>query len=400
MSDPRVTVELLARADLSVKATLTEAWGKQWQEVLNDTGTGKVTLANNDPNLALVEYGDYLRFSLDGVHRFISIIEKQEITLVDPGEDVAKATTLSGRGSLAVFENAIVGTALSIDQLPINDTRVMNWSDIHGTDLAGFRSGAGCMYDMGTVTAAGVPTNIPNPDTVHWFAPRAPDGMGDHPNGDWYFLWVVCVPDDEAYRLYVAADDYMDVWLDNVPIVKRDQPSFTEAEKIELRLRSDCHFLSAHVQNVFGGPTRFLFALYSLHPDGTEDTLYAWSQSDFTEAMVWDYPSETPADFPGSLIIEQILQAQDEGWDDPIAYDFADFVDSAGATWPQRAILSIQTGTDLLTMLKQLSETYFDMRMDPTTLTLHLYTNSIGSASGVSLVEGVNLTELKLTGQG
>jgi hypothetical protein len=149
VSDPRVTVELLARADLSLKATLSEAWGKQWQEVLNDTGTGKCTLGNDDPNLALVEYGDYLRFSLDGVNRFISIVEKQEIVLVDSNEDVAKATVLSGRGSLAVFENAIVGTSLSIDQIPINDTRVLNWSDIVGTDVPEFRAGPGCMYDMG-----------------------------------------------------------------------------------------------------------------------------------------------------------------------------------------------------------------------------------------------------------
>jgi hypothetical protein len=400
VSDPRVTVELLARADLSLKATLSEAWGKQWQEVLNDTGTGKCTLGNDDPNLALVEYGDYLRFSLDGVNRFISIIEKQEIVLVDSNEDVAKATTLSGRGSLAVFENAIAGPSLSIDQLPINDTRVLNWSDIRGSDIPEFRAGVGCMYDMGTVTAAGVPTNIPNPGDVHWFAPHAPDGSGDHANGDWYFLWVVCVPDDKAYRLYVAADDYMDVWLDNVPIVKRDQPSFTVAEKIELRLRSFCHFLSAHVQNVFGGPTRFAFALYSLNTDGTEDILYANSSADFTEAMVWDYPPEPPADFPGGIVRSFASQAASDGWDDPVSLDFSFFVDSDGVSWPQRTVFATQIGTDLLTVLKQLSETYFDMRMDPTTLTLHLYANSLGSASGVALVEGENLTELKLTGQG
>jgi hypothetical protein len=245
-----------------------------------------------------------------------------------------------------------------------------------------------------------VPTNIPDPGVVHWFAPHAPDGSGDHANGDWYFLWVVCVPDDKAYRLYVAADDYMDVWLDNVPIVKRDQPSFTEAEKIELRLRSNCHFLSAHVQNVFGGPTRFTFALYSLNSDGTEDTLYGWSGSDFTEALVWDYPSETPANYPGGIIGSFVAFAGFDGWDDPVVLDFDYFVDSDGVSWPQRTVFSTQIGTDLLTVLKQLSETYFDMRMDPTTLTLHLYSNSIGSASGVALVEGENLTELKLTGQG
>ncbi len=399
MSDPRVTVELLARADLSVKATLDEAWGKQWQEVLNDTGFGKVTLANDDANLALVEYGDYLRFSLDGVNRFISIVETMERNQIDQSEEVDEATVLGGRGSLAVFENAIVFPDWSIDQQPINDTFTFSFAALsnvgNGPD---FQTG-GLAYDMGTITAVGIPTNIPD-GFVHWVAPSAPNGAGTHPLGDWYFFNIFCVPNG-LYRIFIAGDDGMDIWLDDTPLIKRDIGTYNEAVTVDVVLTSFCHGLAGRINNESHpdpNPTRVVFAVYPILPDGTLDTIAAWSDPTYVDLFTWDFPAEPPAPYPGGIVVDLIASAQSNGWDDPIVEDFDSSLDSDGNAWPDRTEFTVQIGTDLLTVLKQLAETWFDMRMDPTTLTLHLYATPIGAVSGVSYVEATSITDLKLSG--
>lgn len=400
MSDPRVTVELLARADLAVKATLTEAWGKQWQEVLNDTGYGTVTLANDDTDLALVDYGDYLRFSLDGINRFISIVETIDRQQIAPGEEHDEVTVISGRGSLAVFENAVVFPDWSIDQQPINDTFTYSFASLNllGNDPDDFVAG-GTLYDMGDITAIGYPTNIPD-GFVHWVAPSAPDGGGDHPLGDWYMFDVFCVPDG-LYRIFVAADDGMDVWLDDTPIIKRDIDTLTEAVTIDVVLTSSCHGLAAKITNLpFAGtnPSQIIFAVYPVNQDGTLGTIAHWSDPTYVDLYAWDFPADPPAPTPGDIMHTLITVAQSEGWDDPIVEDFDGTNDSDGVAWPDRTEFTVQIGTNLLTVLKQLAETRFDMRMDPTTLTLHLYAAPIGTVSGVTYQEAVNITDLKLQG--
>lgn len=400
MSDPRVTVELLARADLSLKATLDEAWGKQFQEVLNDTGYGTVTLANDDPDLALVEYGDYLRFSLDGVNRFISIVETMDRTQVAQGEEADENTVISGRGSLAVFENAVVFPDWSIDQQPINDTFTYSFASLSllGQDPDDFVSG-GALYDMGDITAVGVPTNIPD-GFVQWVAPSAPNGSGTHPVGDWYMADVFCVADG-LYRIFVAGDDGMDVWLDNTPIIKRDIVSYDEAVTIDVVLTSSCHMLAAKINNISypdPNPSRIIFAVYPINQDGTLGTIAHWSDPTYADIYAWDFPADPPAPTPGQCIDTLVTYAQSEGWDDPVVFDFDGSVDSDGTTWPERSEFTAQIGTNLLTVLKQLAETQFDMRMDPTSLTLHLHSTPYGSVTGVAFTEAVNITDLSLQG--
>lgn len=399
MSDPRVTVELLARADLAVKATLDEAWGKQWQEVLNDTGYGTVTLANDDTNLALVEYGDYLRFSLDGVNRFISIVETMDRTQIAQGEEHDEVTVISGRGSLAVLENAIVFPDWSIDQQPINDTFTYSFASLNNLGNPPDFVAGGTLYDMGDITAIGYPTNIPD-GFVQWVAPSAPDGGGDHPLGDWYMYDVFCVADG-LYRIFIAADDGMDVWLDNTPILKRDIDTLTEAASFDVVLTSTCHGLAAKITNLpFVGtnPSQIIFAVYPINQDGTLGTIAHWSDPTYINLFAWDFPATPPAPTPGEVMHTFIDVAQVEGWDDPIIEDFDSSVDSDGVAWPTRNEFTVQIGTNLLTVAKQLAETHFDMRMDPTTLTLHLYASPIGSVTGVNFVAASNISELKLQG--
>lgn len=403
MSDPRVTVELLARADLSVKATLDEAWGKQWQEVLNDTGLGKCTLANDDPDLGLVDYGDFLRFSLDGVHRFISIVEKKDRVDIDPAEEYAEATTLSGRGALAVLEEAVVYPDLYVDTVPFSDTRVINFSSLWA--LAdppnGWAEQSTGIYDWGAWATAGPYASIPAgfPDaTAHWLGPEAPDGGGSNPVGDWYVSTFFAFGNGAPYRVFMCADDSIEFYVDNALIHKADAV-FGRLIEIDLFLDSAFHYFAFKVTNLplpdFGGPSGLIWAIYELNEDGTLGSLI-WHSHPTTGGasdLYLPYPTDPPGVYPGQAISFLIQEAQNRGCFPLLAYDFTDFADSDGAAWTDIIQPSWQIGMDVCTATKQLGEDYYVARMDPTTLTLHLY-KTMGAASGATYTRGDNIVDL------
>lgn len=406
MSDPRVTVELLDKADLSLKATLSEAWGKQFQDVLGDTGMGKCTLGNDDPNLALVDYGDFLRFSLDGTHRFLSIVEKKDRVDVDDAEEVAEATTVSGRGALAVLEDGIVYPDLFIETVPFADARIFNF----GAFLVGFFNYNGYIndasgYDWGVYTAAGPNyTNIPVdfPDTgAHWLGPETPDGSGNNPVGDWYLKTLLPGMAEGPYRLSLCADDSVEVYLDNVPIHK-SEGVFGRLITIDLWLDQGLHDLNFKVTNLplplFGGPTGIIWSLAEINPDGTLGSVI-WHSDPSTGSLDYylPYPATPPGVTVGTAVFILVREAQQRGCFPLLTWDFDDDVDSAGVPWADIIQPSFQIGTDLLTALRQLTETYGVARMDPSALTLSLY-QSYGTATGVVYAEAANIIELKHQG--
>lgn len=411
MSDPRITVTLLNRADRAQKAVLSEAWGKQWQDPLNDTGTGKCVLANDDANLALVNYGDFLQFSLDGTIRFCSIVEQMDRVDIAPGEEADEATTLSGRGILALLEDAVMYPGAFYDGVPFADANVFNFASIDTwadtTTGGGFNASP---YDFGDRASAGIYAGMPAdfpPVFSHWIGGAAPNGSGTNPVGDWYYFALVLGLPDGLYRLFVGYDDAIDLWINDVPILVNDGATVDVTKTVDVFLASSFHFIAARIANHTGpdpNPSGLTAALCTLNADGTVDTeWWATDPSDINQSvLVTGYPSEPPGVTPGSFVSNQIHIAADLHGVNSVALiseGFSATVDSNGATWADDAITpSFQIGTDLLTTLKQLGESYFDFWVDPATFTLNLY-QTRGSASGVSYAAADNITDLKHTGQ-
>lgn len=408
MSDPRVTVELLARADLSLKATLTEAYGKQWQDVLNDAGFGKCTLQNDDPDLALVEYGDFLRFNLDGVPRFMSIVEQMDRVHIAPGEEVDEATDISGRGSLAYLEDAVVYPDIYIDNVPFGDARYFNFGALAALDTAAGGGYANTLYDWGPWTAAGiytgVPTDMPDP-TANWVGPQAPDGFGNNPVGDWYYAALWLGFPTGRYSLYIGVDDAIDLYIDDVPIVKIDSAVFAESRVVDLVLDGAVHWVSAKVTNTVagGGPTGLIMNL--VQKDPATGFVTSWWTTDPADPLQFNIPY--PATEPGvtvgylmNLLIDGEAQAATptpRGAIPLLTQNFTNTVDSNGVAWAEEIQPSFQIGTDYLGVIKQLCETYVVARMDPSALALSLY-QTFGAASPASFEAGEDITTLRHTG--
>lgn len=383
-----------------------DAYNKQWQDVLGDAGFGKMTIQNDDSDLALIDYGDYMQFTLNGTPRFMAIVEKKDRVDIDGAEEVAEATTISGRGTLAVLEDAVVYPDIFIETVPFADARIFNFGAFEALGIENnYEENSTGVYDFGVYTSAGAfYTNIPAgfPDTTaHWLGPQAPDGGGANPVGDWYLKSLIIGLDEGPYRLSCCADDSLDVYVDNVPVHK-SEGVFGRLITIDLWLNSDLHDLSFKITNLplplFGGPSGIIWSLQEINPDGTPGAV-VWHSHPTASSLDFflSYPADPPGLYPGHVMKILIDEAQDRGCFPALTYDFTASLDSDGVAWADIIQPSFQIGADLLTACKQLAETYFVPRMDPATLELHLH-QSFGGASGATYERGENITELKHQG--
>lgn len=408
MSDPRITVELLARDTLAVKATLDESRDRQWQEVFNDVGNGKVTLQNDDPDLALVEYGDYVRFLLDGVARFAIVVEAITRTDIAAGEEVDEATVISGRGAIAVLENVVIyPDAVFLDGVPFADARVFNFSSL----LADGPDPWATPYDWGDRPTAGPaysgkPLDFP-PVFSHWIGPEAPDGSGDNQGGDWFYGAVIIGAPPARYRLFFGFDDRIEIWIDNVPIFANDETTIDAVKSVDVFLDAFVHFLGCRITNYDpagppNGPTGITMALCTLNPDDSVDAEYWATDPADPNQFVMAFPARAPGYTPGGLINKLYLEATGGSRSVPsvelVTLTFDENVDSNGDAWTEYISPSVNIGTDLLTFLKQIAESSFDFWFDPATWELNLYP-SRGSVSGVGYTEAENITELSHAGK-
>lgn len=409
MSDPRITVELLARDTLAVKATLDESRDRQWQEVFNDVGNGKVTLQNDDPDLALVEYGDYVRFLLDGVARFAIIVEAMDRVDVASGEEADEATVISGRGAIAVLENVVIyPDAIFLDTVPFADARVFNFASL----LPDGPEPWATPYDWGDRPAAGpyagMPADFPAVFS-HWVGPEAPDGSGDNQRGDWFFFALIIGAPAARYRLVFGFDDRIELWVDNVPLFSNNETTIEAAKTVDVYLDSFIHTLACRVTNLDpnagppDGPTGITMALCTLKPDDTIDLEYWATDPTDPNQFVMAFPSRAPGYTPGSIITSMYLEATPPGSRDVpsvalVSFTFDEDFDSNGVAWPEYISPAVNVGTDLLTFLKQLAESSFDFWFDPATWQLNLYL-SRGSATSVAYTETSNITALSHAGK-
>lgn len=409
MSDPRITCELLARDTLAVKATLDESRDRQWQEVLNDVGSGKVTLQNDDADLALIEYGDYIRFLLDGVARFAIIVESMTRTDIAPGEESDEATVISGRGAVAVFENVVIyPDAIFLDTVPFADARVFNFASLlpNGPDPWA------TPYDWGDRPTAGPYTGNPAdfpPVFSHWVGPEAPDGFGDNQRGDWYFFALIIGAPAAHYRLFFGYDDRIEIWIDNVPLFSNNDTTIEAVKSVDVFLDAFIHTLACRVTNLDpnagppDGPTGITMALCTVNPDDSFDTEYWATDPTDLNQFVMPFPARAPGYTPGSLITALYLEATPPGSRDVpsvalVTLTFDEDFDSNGDAWTEYISPSVNIGTDLLTFIKSLAESSYDFWFDPATWELNLY-QSRGSASGVTYTETTNITELSHVGK-
>lgn len=398
---PRIAAALYTRAGVLL-ATLSGSYARTWLDSAKDTGSGSLVLQNDDVDLALVDYSTVVRFSLDAVERFAILVERKARISVTEDEEVAEATTITGRGLAGIFDEAVIEPVLGTDRKAFQDTRYFNFASPDMDHTAW----AAAVLNMTDVHAGQPdPANGWPEDAAQWIWDR--DGPTFDPvNGPplgWCYFWepFTVVTECQA-RISVAADDTHDTWLDGNPLVGEDLVTgyHGEVRQVTVTLDAGTHYLAAACRNVFPvrAGLRITCEELAVDPLGTPGTVLAHTDTGW---QVLAYPPGPPGFSPGAVIRILVEEAQARGALVGVVLSFTDSLDSAGNAWPVVADISAPVGSSLTDLLRQLGETYIDWHMAPDSFTLYAYgIGARGAASTTVLAAGVNLTELVHTGEG
>lgn len=400
----------LATGGVNLSAT---AFGKSWQVTKSDVGSAQVQLANTDANLAAVTFGDFVRFDLDGTPRFLMLVEAIDTVSIAPNEEVDEVTTISGRGSLAQWEQAIVLPPNGVIGQPYTETRVFDWGaaelDITlSTATAPTAWNAAVeLFQVGRGSEGTPPADFPyawlgkplgwSDPTGYWVWSQALDATPAVPAGTSYFARDVNITADGYHAVYMAADDFHRLKIDGVTISEYTDggEGFTHTLRADLYLTAGTHRVAVEATNQAYGLGGFVFALWSQDVNRDDDTLVL--RADTTWAAN-GYPATPPGFTAGKVIRVLLEEAQANGALTGWTLDFTDTVDSDGAAWPTDQQWSFRVGMDLLSVLRQLGSSDIDFIADPSSLTLHAYvidTMGVAAASATATLSDLSYLEFQ-----
>jgi len=403
---PRVLVRVCDQGDpLSVLGTLDDARTTQWQEVVNDAGSGSVLLQNDDPDLALATFSRLLRFDLDGQAVFMAAIENRNVVEISQSEEVEEATEVGGRGLLALWDDAVVYPEGGARGRPFSDQRIFNWTsaDYYDGNWQGIKLG----QKIGDVHRVdpGIAVGFPDPHAhVIWAKGYPGAGAGGAPVGYAYFRKTMNVPTSGWYRLFLSADDGAEVIIDGVQIHAEARLWLhLETVVVDVYLTAGQHQLAVRGENLDNeNPdplTNSAWVLLSIMKVNENGTLGASICR--TDNIGWKgvgYPPKPPGMNVGRVMMTLLAEAQARGsllgW--TLAFD--DVADSAGKPWTDEPELAFQCGMDCYNALLQIAESYVELDTAPAQLVLYAYADGYGETKSVSYTEGDSI--LSLTHEG
>jgi hypothetical protein len=353
---------------LTPVASLDAGWSRQWREELSEPGNASLTVASDDPAVAELQPGRVMRFAVDGNVAFAAIVRERSVALLDQGEEAAQVIKLSGPGTLAVLDTAVVYPTRGLASRPVADDRHWGWF-APGYDatawplvnvikpLVDAQAEGGWLLPF----AEGFPA-VPGIDVI-W----GPGDDQDAAEGHCYFRREFFTAAGDM-TIYAAADNRGEIYLDGALIANVE--TFGRATVTEpIAISSGWHTLAAHVWNgpddgyAGGNPGGFVAAGWLTDAGGN------LRQYAFTTESSWQvlaYPPTEPAITVGQVLSDAIDEAVTRGCL-PTAFTatFTATHDSGGNPWPAVTTISTRVGTDLLTFFRELAGTYVDLWMSP-----------------------------------
>lgn len=391
------TVTATAFSSAFVGGTLLdESWERSWRHPLSDAGSGSVKLQNDDADMAACVLGNIVRFELAGAPVFAMVVERHDVAAIAAGEEADEATIVSGRGTMALWQQMVVYPEVALTTEPFWDNRRFDFTSALLSDAAW----PAAIVTPTEVDGAGDciischPPNWPDPTAEHIWDRLAGSAVSV-PVGTVFFRKSFSVAVDTPVELRAAADDAYEVYVDGVPIVADGPVYLGQSKSSRFRLSAGTHLIAVRATNANALKASMVLTVMTIGADGNPGTVVVNSGADW---KCLGYPASPPGFTPGYIIRRLLTEAQARGVLTGMMTSFTDSADSAGALWPTTADVAFRVGLDGLAMLAQLAETYIETEMSPTSLTLHAWVRGTkGAASAVALARGVNLMSLSHT---
>lgn len=407
----RIIVRLFdpAAMDLEV-AELTQSWARRWLDELDDVGSGSVNLQNDDFDLALVSYGSVVRFDLDGLACFAMIVETITRKAIDAGEEAEEFTSLAGRGLLAGWEDAIVFPSM-VDpfrrRYVVSDVRTFSFASLEYDDESWKDAvPTGAFYGAGASNENfGYPEGFPI-SLLFWWWDR--NTSGNAPAGDVYLRreFEIVTESGSAsidVEIWAAADDALELYVDGIQMLVIDGPYDGSPGHVAATLADGDHVIAIKGTNMNALKAGVLFTVDLVNAEtGAHSIITNSGDNTGTPVMsVLGYPTTVPGFTPGRIIEILLAEAKTRGVLQEWTLTFDASVDSAGAPWPIIATVDFQIGMDLLSVLRQLAETFIDVAVAPARLELSAWViGTRGRTTAVDFEPLVNLTSLVHAGEG
>lgn len=377
---PTLEVTLHRSNDLVTPvATLDRARNRRFQEQLNGPGSASLVVQHDDAVVAEVAAGaDVLRWSVHGRVVFASLIRDAEHVPVAAGEEAEQTTTLSGPGSLAYLDTAVVYPAAPLraqaTDVPVQEDRLFGWTAVDYDDsgwstaqvLAGVLDDTPAWHGMRSGWTGAL---------ASWIGPSS-GTVRLAPGGSCYLRRRFRVDGDGMASLVIlfAADDGAVVHLDGAQIGESEPwanlPTNVYTANANVSAGED-HTLAVRVDNSTAGPaiidgqpfnpTGFVCAVHRTGSDGSLGPAVVVSDDSW---RIVEYPPQAPGLTPGAVLRIVVDEAQQRGALTGLSLAFDDDADSAGEPW-DAAEIATKIGTDLLTFVTELTGSYIDVWMEP-----------------------------------
>lgn len=359
-------------------ASLDESFARWFLDELSDTGSFRVSVANDDPDAP--DFDDVVRYRIDGRDVFAGLVEGRHVTTHARGEEDDEVTVCSGRGTLALLDFGTVEPARGLDALPIELVRSFSWVSSD--------------YDLTWPNAKntlhpshGYPEWWPDQDPSCWWvwANRPDVSASSAPGGRCLFRSTFTLAEDATLRIFMAPDNRGTWWFDGAQISDLDDAAYRSTQYVEIDATAGEHLIAASVLNT-GRHGGMIFTIYTVDSEGLLDEVVHRSNASTVDCLAYPYPDRMPGFSPGKAIRLMIEEAQARGELLGVTLGFNDYFDSDGELWSEPAEITVDVGKSVLEAVLAMADWLIDVQMAPGANVLRAWNHGTrGRTPGVTI---------------
>ena len=394
--------------------TLSEDFDRSWRDVLNDVGSGQVSLPVGSADLAMLTPRRIVRCRLGGVDRFAWVVGGVvDATPVDQGEEMRELVRKVGLGVVSLCSKIKVYPEVGLGVATSALNRYFNFASfdydhtawVAATEIKQ-QSGASAPYLLADGVTPG-PEEWPD-GTAHWiWSSAATAGTPPMAVGSSYFRKIFTLASEKTVAILISADDGYRLFLDG-DLVAEETTAYMwgETRRYDVFLGAGDHLIAIEGINITrasaaSNVAAVICSVVETNSDGSiPDTPTVVTNTDSTWKAL-DYPAEAPTMTPGQIIDLIIHEAHVSGRMTHLNLDCTATLDSNGDAWADSVDIAVPLGeTSLLNVLKlMVDQGVIDFRMTPDLVLEVFNAGAMGGASGVTLDRGTNLLDWRVTGE-
>lgn len=357
---------------------------REFTAVRSEAGAAILHLANTNADLAAIGMGHYIQARLDDAPVFLARVEGFDRAIKAPAEEYDQHTKVTCRGAIADWAKAKVQPSTPVGSKLWQRDRLFGWMSAE-LDISAMPAAVELWRQDIDDAAYGGKLGTP----LGWIDPLgywiwSESDVNEPPlfdPGTSYFFGEIAIAAPDGVALHIAADDAFVAYVDGVAAAASGEVNgWKRPFRAAMELEAGTHRIAVAVENfdrtAATNTAGLIAAVYDLDTSGNEDTLLLR-----TNATDWvcSHDPATPPGVTAKTVVETLFaEAQADG-------ELTNWTINAVGTYEPDQQFSFPVGTDLLSVLMQLSETHIDFTFDPDSLTLNLYPYSeAGSATSVA----------------